>query len=158
VDERFVDRNAIQIAPALQRSSRTRTLHQDLTHRSRRDADEVPFVVPWGAGAGEPQVGLVDERGGLEGLARLFPSHVGSGESPQLVVNKWRQGCRVAWITVGSIGHEPFAPDTAHYPVNRRHGPSTWPIGDSYASKALASLHAVSRPRVRADSSICQQR
>ena len=42
-------------------------------------------------GIGQPEVGLVDEGGRLDGLARPLAAHVRAGEAPQLVVDEHRQ-------------------------------------------------------------------
>ena len=67
--------------------TRTRAIDQYLPHRSRRDPDEVPLVMPRRAGVGQPQVDLVHERGRLKRLPRRLAAHVCGREPPQLVVH-----------------------------------------------------------------------
>jgi hypothetical protein len=39
----------------------------------------------------QPQVGLVDQGGGVERLAGLFLGHVSGGQPAQLVIDHWEQ-------------------------------------------------------------------
>ena len=87
---RIGQRDAAEAGPALLGAAGARALDEDLPHRPRGDADEMALVVPRRAGAGQPEVGLVDERRRLEGLARPLPPHVGPGDPAQLVVNERR--------------------------------------------------------------------
>ena len=58
-----------QSRPSLLRAARAGTVDEDLPHRSRGNPDEVPLVGPGRAGAGEPQIRLVHERGRLAASA-----------------------------------------------------------------------------------------
>jgi hypothetical protein len=51
----------------------------------------VGAAVPVDVLAGEAEVGLVDERGGLEGMVGALAAHVGLGEAMQLRVNEGQQ-------------------------------------------------------------------
>ena len=66
-----VERDALRRAAALGRAARPRALHEDLAHRERGDGEEVRAVGelarPLG---GEPDERFVDERRGLQRLAR----------------------------------------------------------------------------------------
>ena len=42
----------------------------------------------------KPEIDLIDERGGLQRVARPFPSHVVTGEPPQFLVNQRQQGVK----------------------------------------------------------------
>ena len=70
---------------------RARALDENLPHRSRGDADEVPLVVPRRAGARQPQIRLVHERGRLQRLPRPLAPHVGGREAAQLVIDPRRE-------------------------------------------------------------------
>ena len=101
-DERFAERHAIERRPSLLRAARARALHQNLAHRSRGDADEMPLVVPRRAGARQAQVHLVDQRRRLQRLPRPLAPHVGAGETPQLVIHARRE-----FVGVGCAGAGP---------------------------------------------------
>ena len=69
--------------------SRRRAVDEDASHAGRGDGEEVGAVLPADAGlVDEPEVGLVDEGGGLEGVAAAFLAHVGVGELSELVVDE----------------------------------------------------------------------
>jgi hypothetical protein len=42
-------------------------------------------------GAGQPQIELPDQRGGLESVIRPLTAHAGAGYKPQAVVSQWQQ-------------------------------------------------------------------
>jgi len=63
--------------------------------------------------ADEPQVRLVDEGGGVQGVAGGLGGHAYGGEGPQLVVHEWEQIGRGLAVTgpcgfekAGHVGHE----------------------------------------------------
>jgi len=66
-------------------------VNQDLTHDVGSKADEVGATVPVDALTGEAEVGLVDDRGGLEGMVGALAAHVSLGEAMQLRVNQRQQ-------------------------------------------------------------------
>jgi hypothetical protein len=88
-------------------------IDQDVAHGRGREevAPAVPVVAP--VPADEPDVGLVDQGGGLEGLARLLVAQPGGGQLPQLVVDEREQagGGMGAALSDGGqhprdVGHE----------------------------------------------------
>jgi hypothetical protein len=91
---------AVPAAAALHPPLGPGVLYQDAAHGLGGRGEEVPAVgePPLGFG-GQPQVGLVDERGGVQGVARSFVGHLGPGHPAQLVVNERPElsgGARVA--------------------------------------------------------------
>jgi len=50
-------------------------LDQDVAHGPAGGEEEVPPGLPGGGLVGQPQVGLVDQGGRLQGLARRQPAH-----------------------------------------------------------------------------------
>ena len=72
-----------------------------------------PFQSRGRVAADQPEVRLVDQGGGLEGLARLLVGQPGGGELAQLVVDEREQlgrGLRVAGLDggqdLGDVGHD----------------------------------------------------
>ena len=90
-DQRIDERHPVEPAPPLLRAARARPLDENLPHRPRGDPDEVAFVLPGRAGARQPEIGLVHERGRLKRLAGPLAAHVGARQPPQLVVDLRRQ-------------------------------------------------------------------
>ena len=69
-----------------------RLLDQDLAHRPRRGAEEVPPALPAGIlVADQPQVGLVDQGGRLERLPGAQLLRQRRGQAAQLVVDRRQQ-------------------------------------------------------------------
>jgi len=67
-------------------------LDENLPHRERGDGEEVRAAVELAdALGGEADEGLVDERGGLNGLPRPLAPHVAGRDAPQLVVDERHQ-------------------------------------------------------------------
>src|SRR2546425_3785224 len=98
--ERLRQRPAVESRPSLLRAACTRTLDQNLPHRSRGDADEVPLVVPRCARAREPKVCLVDECRRLQRLPRALAAHVRRREPAQLAETRRRRRA----VSIGTPG------------------------------------------------------
>src|SRR5207248_7637883 len=105
---------------------------QDAAHGLSSRSEEVPAAVPrpFGVAHDEPEVGLVDQRGGLERLARLLLGQPGGCQLPQFVVHEWQQfgrGVRVAGRgrvkELGDVGHAAEG--------NRRRGGGQGPLAGS---------------------------
>jgi len=54
-------------------------VHQHLAHDAGGETDEMRAAGPVDGLAGEAQVGLMDERGGLQGVVGTLAAHVGAG-------------------------------------------------------------------------------
>src|SRR5437762_10663204 len=67
-------------------------------------------IGPRRAGVGQPEVGLVHERGGLQRLARPLAPHVGGGHAPQLVVDERSDIFGFGWLFFGHMVR--LKPDT----------------------------------------------
>jgi hypothetical protein len=81
---------------------------EDAAHGLGRGGEEVAPAVPlrrvrW---SDQPQVGLVDQGGGLEGLARLLPGDPRRCELPKLVVDERQQLGRGRVQQLGDSGHD----------------------------------------------------
>jgi hypothetical protein len=66
-------------------------IHQNLTHGSSCDPEEVGSILPGDIRFSKPEVGLVDEIRGLNGLSRAFPGKIRRGDLPELVVHEWKE-------------------------------------------------------------------
>jgi len=65
-----------------------RMVDQDLPHRSRGYAEKVRAVLPSHSPLiHQPEVRLVDERGGLERVIRSLPTHIGGSDPAQFRLN-----------------------------------------------------------------------
>jgi hypothetical protein len=87
---------------------------EDAAHGLGRGGEEMAAAVPvpLGFGVHQPQVGLVNQGGRLEGLAGLLLGHLRGGQLAQLVVDQWQElrgGVRVALLhrgqDAGNLGH-----------------------------------------------------
>ena len=83
--------DAVKTAGAALGAVGARVIDQKLTHDVGSEAEEVGAAVPVDVLDGEAEVGLVDERGGLEGRVGTLASHVGLGKAMQLRVNERQQ-------------------------------------------------------------------
>jgi hypothetical protein len=65
-------------------------VNEDAAHRLGRGGEEVPAPVPVARldAADQPEIGLVNQGGGLERLARLLLRQARRREFPQLVVDQ----------------------------------------------------------------------
>ena len=113
-----------------------------------------PFQCWAGVGADEPEVRLVDQGGGLEGLARLLGGQPGGGELAQLVVDEREQvggGLRVAGRggveEAGDVGHA-----AEHTPPRTRRNrfPGRRPLDPAYFAPSYS--HRTGSERNRDDS------
>ena len=78
--------------PRFERAARARALDQDLAHRVRGNRAEVRAVLPAIRPVlHQPQVGLVDEAGRLQRLARTLAAKVAGREPPQFLVDDRQQ-------------------------------------------------------------------
>jgi hypothetical protein len=89
--EVVVHLDAVEAAGAAFRIVAARVVHQDLAHGVSGEADEVGAVIPVDVFAGQAEIGLVDERGGLERVVGALAAHVGPGEAVELRVDEREQ-------------------------------------------------------------------
>jgi hypothetical protein len=76
-------------AAPLEIRARAREIDQDAPHQLRRHREEMRAILPPHlARINQPQIGLVDQRRGLQRVARLLAVHVVSGQSAQLFINQ----------------------------------------------------------------------
>ena len=70
-------------------------VHQDLAHDPCSEPDEMRAAGPVNGISGEPQVSLVNEGGGLEGVVWALAAHVGTGKAMKLGVEQREEpiGC-----------------------------------------------------------------
>jgi hypothetical protein len=134
-----------QRPPALLPALAAGVLDQDPSHGFGRGGEEVAAAVPARvAGADEPEVRLVDQGGGLEGLAWLLLGQLAGGQLPQFVVDQGqepRSGSGIASLD----GREDVG-DVIHRRSRSSHRPGTCP-------SAVARLATQSVPRARVSSS-----
>ncbi len=84
---------------------------QDPPHRFRRGREQVSLV-PELLLAHQPQIGLVNERGSVQGVSGLLRGHPRGREFPQLVIDERKQVGRRPAVAghsgvyeVGDLGH-----------------------------------------------------
>ena len=78
----------------------TSALHQNLPHQLRTDGDEMLAVLERACALFfEPQIGLVDKGGTLQGVVGTFFSQVTMRDSPQLVVDTREYGAQGLIVT-----------------------------------------------------------
>jgi len=70
----------------------SRKVHEDPAHQSGGHSQKVRPILPvYVLCIHQPQVGLVDEGGGLEAVARSFPADAPAGDPLQLLMDKGSQ-------------------------------------------------------------------
>jgi len=83
---------SLRISPALSGAPLARVIHQDPSHGSSRHTQKVAPVFPTRAlELKEPQAGLMDECGRLQGVVASLAGHVASGRLPQLAIDDRKQ-------------------------------------------------------------------
>lgn len=80
----------VRSSSPLLRELLSRMADEYLTHRTRRNGEEVCSVLPAPPTAGEPKVGFVHHRGRPE-RARLLPSKMGARDSAEIFVDEAEQ-------------------------------------------------------------------
>ena len=97
-DQRFVKRKDAGAGATLLIAARPRGIDENSPHQPCRHGKEMRAILPLHlSNLDEPQVGLVDERGCLQGVTVPLPAHVVRRQPPQLVVDERQQRleCRV---------------------------------------------------------------
>jgi hypothetical protein len=90
--EAFVEGDAHGVAAALLITAGAGVIHEDATHDAGRNGEEVRAVVPRdGLRVHEPEIGLVDERGGLEAVACPLAGPTAPRDVVELVVDERNQ-------------------------------------------------------------------
>jgi hypothetical protein len=88
-DVRIIESNAAPLAAALQRGSRLRPVDEDVSHRDRRDGEEVGAVTPIRPRLiDQLEVGLVDEGGRGQRAASCASRELAVCNDAQLVVDE----------------------------------------------------------------------
>jgi hypothetical protein len=91
-------------------------LNENPPHGLGRRGEKVPAMVPVLIGdlAGQPQLGLVNQRGGLKRLAGFLAGHPSGGQFTKLVVDQGQKlagGVRIAGLDrledTGDVSHDP---------------------------------------------------
>ncbi len=91
-DGRFVQRDLNRIAAAFELVPRAGDVHQDAPHQLRGHGEEVRAVLPpHAARIDQAQIGLVDERRGLQRVAGTLSRHVAMREPVEFVVHQRHQ-------------------------------------------------------------------
>src|SRR5688572_30690537 len=85
----FIERSLVYAAAALFTAPRFGIVQQDAPHDLRGDSEKVSAILP----ADVPlihqlEIGFVDERGGLKGMAGPLAAELAAGDALQLVVNQ----------------------------------------------------------------------
>ncbi len=82
-------RDPLAPATALFCRPRSRSIYQDAPHQLRRNREEMGAVLPVKlAYRRQPQIGLVDQRGGLERMARPLAPHAARGKAAKFVMHQ----------------------------------------------------------------------
>ena len=102
------ERHPLRFAAALGSRAVARMVGQDAPHHHCRQAHELRAVPPIDALlVDEPEVGLVDERGGLERVVRAFAPHVCAGEPAQLGVDEGKELLVGGPVALAPVDEEP---------------------------------------------------
>ena len=89
-------------------------IDQDPAHDLRRHSEKMGAVLPLDIlPVHQPQIGLVDERGGLEDVAGSLSRHLARGQVMQFLVDQRRQGLEGGPITIAprdeQLRHVPWS-------------------------------------------------
>src|SRR4051812_11763587 len=111
-------------------------LNEDSPHRFRGGGEEVPAAVEVLV-ADQPQVRLVDQGGGVEGVAGGLGRYARGGERPQFVVDERQEVGSGLWVAgrgsieeAGHIGHDVrFYPQLAAEPCENEDDRALLPLG-----------------------------
>jgi hypothetical protein len=88
IGRRCPERNLLQVAVAFARGTVAR-VHENPPHHDRREADELCAILPVHLPlVDQPEVRLVDERGGLERVVAPLAEQIQGGQPAQLVVHE----------------------------------------------------------------------
>ena len=90
---------------ALGRPAGAGMIDQHGPHHARRDREEVRAILPLLAGLllGQPNVSLVDDRGGLEGVADAFTTKVPGRYAPQLRIDRLHEAGQCGSVTLRPV-------------------------------------------------------
>lgn len=101
-------------SPAFPRIPPPGVIHQNLTHGSGCDPEEVGSILPGDVRFSKPEVGLVDEIRGLNGVSRAFLGEIRRGDLPELVVNERKE------LVQGGLVSRPHIDEQLCYFTGRR--------------------------------------
>ena len=88
-DERFVQRQIRHAAAALPPAPLARVIHQDVAHQPGGHAEELCPALPIHLRMiHQLEIGFVDQRGGLQGMAGALLAHVAVGDAPQFAFHE----------------------------------------------------------------------
>jgi hypothetical protein len=91
----LVEGDPLPSTSALDRSSLSSVLDEDLSHGAGSDPKEVGTILPVDAGAvDQAEIGLIDKGGGLESVIRPLVVHHAAGELPELAVDGFEDSIR----------------------------------------------------------------
>src|SRR5262249_5461968 len=84
--QRFIERKKLPPAAAFVGRATARVLDQDLAHQLRRHTVTMSPALPFGEILlDQPQVGLIDERGRLQGVIRALPAKIAVSQFMKLL-------------------------------------------------------------------------
>ena len=88
----MIQRHPFQMAPVPRSGLRAGSLNQEAAHGLGGGGKEVATIIPvLRASPDQPQPGLVDQRGGLEGVSGRFVGHLVRGQSAEFFVDEREQ-------------------------------------------------------------------
>ena len=99
-DSERVQRDARPLPGSFGPPPRAGAIDEDAAHHLRGDAEELRPVVPGGALIDQPQVGLVDEGGRLQGVALALAPQMGRGPAAKLLVDQRHEPIARARVAV----------------------------------------------------------
>ena len=103
----LVERHTLEPTTALLILSRARSIHEHPPHEPSRHREKVRAILPPDAtNINEPEVGLVDERRGLENVARTFASHLPLCQATQFVVHEREQLLQGSGVAVPPLDQQ----------------------------------------------------
>jgi hypothetical protein len=87
---------------------------ENVTHGLGGGGEEMPAVLPaWQSASTQPQPGFMNQRRGLEGLARGLLGHPGRGQTAQLLVNQRQEF--FSGLGVALLGRVKNEREVTHY-------------------------------------------
>ena len=92
-DRTFFQGLPLAIAAALLAEPPPGMIHEDLPHGSRRDTIKVDPVAEGEVATDEFEIGLVDQRGRVQGVVGAFAVHQAAGHPAQLLVDQREELC-----------------------------------------------------------------
>ncbi len=106
--QRFIEIHALRAASTLGVPSGAGIIHQDAAHEPSADREEMSTVVPLDVlNVDEPEIGFVDQRGGLQSVAATLVHQAALRDLAQLRINQDKDSLQSVAISAAPGSQQP---------------------------------------------------